>query len=447
MENQDAEYKLVWKDEYLKTLASFANSEGGQLIIGMEDNGTAAGVHDAKEVAKKISDTIVNVLAIYPSVVVNADSTITITVEPSDELILYHAKVYKRVGSTTAEVKGRELQRLLMRKLNASWTEEPMPDETVDSLDPLALSMFRKMGRDFGRLNEDELGLDDISLLEKLGLLAKGVPKRAAVLLFHENPQKFMHGASVYIGMFEGSDMLFDDRLDGPLILVAKKAIDLVTTKYIITPVAYEGIFRMDVNPYPKQALREAIMNAIVHNDYSDPAPIQIKVTKDTLTIYNSGNLPYGWTIESLVRTHTSEPRNPSLAKAFYRAGMIEAFGRGMNTIIDAYKDRDVNPPIFNDGPRGFSVIFRSEIASLNMAGNGQHYGESEHQHIRNDVLKILKDGPMSTSEIMVALSCDMKRSNFVNRVLSPLRDQGIIEYTIPEKANSRDQRYRLSGR
>ncbi|MDR3283104.1 MAG: putative DNA binding domain-containing protein [Candidatus Methanoplasma sp.] len=442
-EDQDMEYKRLWKDEYLKTVCGYANSEGGVLRIGVEDDGTPAGVGDPEKTAKTISDTIVNILNIYPTVRIEQDSTVTITVKQSEEPVLLRGKAYRRVGNTNVEVKGRELLGLLMRRLNTSWTDEVMTEEPIESLDRHVIQTFRDMGRRKGRLTEEEMGLSDRDLLDKLGLVRGGTPTRAAVLLFHPFPQKYFQGARVKIGLFEGSEMLFDDLVEGPVLLMPEKIVDLIMTKYTIASITYDGIYRREAEPYPRPAVREAVLNAIVHNEYAIPTAIQIKMSKNEMTIYNSGHLMDGWTVEKLLSAHTSEPRNPAVANVFFRAGAIEAFGRGISTIMSQYRDAGNRMPVFKDDPTGFSVTLTS-MAGTAKASNEDKTGIWE--DYTGDVLAVLSEGPMAASEIMAAVSYSKTRSTFYRAVLNPMKDKGLIVPTDSDSPRSPSQRYRLSN-
>lgn len=365
MENQSTEWKESWKDEYLKTLCAFANTEGGTLTVGIDDNGVAIGVRNPERLLKVLPDTIRNKLGIVPFVTlddVNGKDVVSIRVEKSPATVTLDGKFYMRSGSTTQLISGRELEMHLLNRIGTPWTEEPMNGVSVSDLVPEAILTFKNMGVDAGRLTPDDASLDSESLLDKLDLFRDGMLKRSAILLFHPRPERFIPSATVKIGMFDGPELLFHDELTGPLIIVANRVVDLVNTKYSISPVSYKGIVRMETRPYPMTAVREAVMNAIVHNDYSSQAPIQIKVFPDRLTIYNSGNLPTGWTIDKLMNSHRSVPRNPSMANVFFRAGLIESFGRGIDMIMSQFKGRDVLLPTFDCQPDEFSITFYNEV-------------------------------------------------------------------------------------
>lgn len=103
-------------------------------------------------------------------------------------------------------------------------------------------------------------------------------------------------------------------------------------------------------------------MDAVIHNDYSSRVSIQIKVYQDHLTIYNEGPLPYGWTVETLMGQHKSILRNPGIAAVFFRAGLIESFGRGISKIMSQYEGKTEFAPVFESDASGFSVTFRNEV-------------------------------------------------------------------------------------
>ena len=125
------------------------------------------------------------------------------------------------------------------------------------------------------------------------------------------------------------SELLYHDEIHGDLFTQASKTLDLLTTKYLKAGIRYEGIQRIETFPVPDDALREAVLNAIIHKDYSSGATIQISVYADKLMVWNPGQLPSNWTVAKLIGKHSSKPFNPDVANAFFRAGEIEAWGQG----------------------------------------------------------------------------------------------------------------------
>ncbi|MDR2757488.1 MAG: hypothetical protein LBC20_17485 [Planctomycetaceae bacterium] len=130
-------------------------------------------------------------------------------------------------------------------------------------------------------------------LLTNLNLLDSGHLKRAALLLFHPNPEKFVTGAYIKIGFFRtDSDLLFQDDIHGNLFEQVEKTMELLLTKYTKALISYRGLSRIETYEYPKKALRETLLNTVAHKDYAGCTPIQISVYNDKIMIWNMGQLP-----------------------------------------------------------------------------------------------------------------------------------------------------------
>jgi ATP-dependent DNA helicase RecG len=122
--------------------------------------------------------------------------------------------------------------------------------------------------------------------------------------------------------------------------------------------ITYSGLQRIETYPVPEAALREAVLNAAVHKDYASSVPIQISVYADKLMIWNPGQLPTNWTIERLLQKHPSEPFNPQIAGTFFRAGVIESWGRGVERIVASCRSEGRPDPEFQMEATGVWVIF-----------------------------------------------------------------------------------------
>jgi ATP-dependent DNA helicase RecG len=212
-----------------------------------------------------------------------------------------------------------------------------VPGVAVGDLDGSVLTRFRERAARTKRLGVDALAEDDAGLIEKLRLAEDRYLKRAAVLLFHADPERFFSGASVKIGYFEReADLRFHDEVHGGLFAQVSTTMDLLLTKYLKAGISYEGIQRVETYPVPQSALREIVLNAVVHRDYAVAAPIQIRVFPDRLRIWNPGELPESWSVKKLLGPHASRPFNPDVANTFFRAGEIEAWGRGVHRVFEA---------------------------------------------------------------------------------------------------------------
>ena len=151
----------------------------------------------------------------------------------------------------------------------------PIPNVKVDDLKSETFDFYRKKGIKSNRLNEDVLADSNEILLNNLKLKEDKYLKRAAILLFHPDPERYVTNAYIKIGYFESdSELIYQDEIHGNLIEQVEKTMDLLFTKYIKAIISYEGIHRTETFEYPKEAIREALLNAVAHKDYTGATPI-----------------------------------------------------------------------------------------------------------------------------------------------------------------------------
>jgi ATP-dependent DNA helicase RecG len=195
--------------------------------------------------------------------------------------------------------------------------------------------------------------------------------KRAAILLFHPTPERFVTGAYLKIGRFATDDDLrYQDEVHGPLLDQIEKGLDLLLTKYLVADIQYEGVHRTEAFMFPPDALREALLNALAHKDYSSGTPVQVSVYDDRLIFWNDGQLPDHWTVENLTRKHPSRPFNPDLANTLFRAGYIESWGRGTIKMINECRQHALPVPRYTFEAGGCTVeFFKYTEAALRQQG------------------------------------------------------------------------------
>ncbi len=365
-ESQNIEYKQSWRDEYLKWICGFANANGGTIFIGKYDNGKVVGVADAKQLLEEIPNKVRDVLGIVAEVNLHqtkAGDYLEIVVEPYPNAVNYKGQYHYRSGSTKQELKGAALDKFLLQKKGKRWDGVPVPKVSVGDLKSETLEFFKKRGIRSKRLSEEALSEDNTHLLENLKLIEGDYLKRAAILLFHPDPEKFITGAYIKIGYFENeADLIFQDEVHGNLFEQVEKTVDLLFTKYIKALISYEGIHRVETYEYPKEAVREALLNAIAHKDYSGLTPIQIRVYKDKIMIWNEGHLPENWTVSNLLKSHSSRPYNPDIANAFFRSGYVESWGRGISKMTELCVAEGLPEPTYLVEGSDFWVVFKKDI-------------------------------------------------------------------------------------
>lgn len=366
-EHQNIEYKRIWKDEYLKWVCGFANANGGKIFIGKDDNGSIIGLSNAKQLLEDIPNKVRDILGILVDVNLHKTSEgdfIEIIVDAYPNPVNYKGQYHYRSGSTKQELKGIALDKFLLQKSGKSWDGVPVPNVSVNDLKQDTFDFFKKRGVRSLRLSEDSLSDTNEQLLENLKLKEDRYLKRAALLLFHPDPEKFVTNAYIKIGYFENdADLIFQDEIHGNLFEQVEKTLDILFTKYIKAIISYENkIHRIETYEYPKDAIREALLNAVAHKDYSSNTTIQIRVYKDKIMIWNAGYLPENWTIETLLGNHSSNPFNPDIANAFFRSGYIESWGRGISKMTNLCIEAGLPKPQFEYEGSGMWVVFQKDI-------------------------------------------------------------------------------------
>ena len=363
IESQNVEFKSNWRDEYLKVICAFADADGGKLIIGIDDKGKSIGVENAKKLLEDVPNKIKDILGIIPKVITESKKgkdTLIIEIKPSYAPISYHGRYFVRSGSTIQELKGKELTKFLISKPDRDWDEYAEEKGSIDDIDIKTVERFKEIA--IKRLPFVKEEKDKLKLLQKLNLVENGKLKRAAILLFGKNPKRFYTSAFIKVGKFlTDTDIVASDDVEGNLFKQVERAIELLRAKYLISEIRFEGLYRKEELEYPEEALKEAIINAVIHGDYIG-AHTQLKIYPDKLLLWNEGALPKDIKIADLKKSHPSRPRNELLADVFFKAGLIETWGRGTIKITNECKKAGLPEPEFKEEFGGFSVCFYKDI-------------------------------------------------------------------------------------
>lgn len=422
-ESQNIEWKENWKDEYLKWICGFANANGGNIFIGKNDKGETVGLKNSKKLLEDIPNKARNILGILVEVDLHKTEQgdyLEIIVEAQPFPVNYKGQYHYRSGSTKQELRGTALDKFLLEKKGTTWDGVPVPKVEITDLKNETFDFFKKRAVNSKRIDESILTESKKNVLENLKLTDKSYLKRAAVLLFHPDPEKYVTGAFIKIGYFQtDTDLIFQDEIHGNLFEQVEKVIDLLFTKYIKAIISYEGIYRIETYEYPKEAVREALLNAISHKDYAYGYPIQISVYDDKIMIWNEGKLPEDWTVEKLLQKHSSKPHNPDIANAFFRVGYIEAWGRGTIKIVEQSIKHGLPTPEFKNDGSDFWIIFKKDIFN-------KEYLEKLKLNERQTeaVLYIKEKGQISNKEYQTLNNCSR---NTASNDLSELLDREIL--------------------
>lgn len=429
-ESQNTEWKESWRDEYLKWICGFANAQGGRIYIGTDDHGSVIGVSDSKRLLEDIPNKVRDILGIIVDVnllMEDGKEYIEICVNPSSYPVNFKGEYHYRSGSTKQLLRGAALTEFLLSKTGYKWDAIPVDGVSVDDLDKESFDIFRREALRSGRMMEEDLGMNNEQLLDSLGLVENGKLKRAAVLLFHRNPEKWVTGAYIKIGYFgDGSDLRYQDEIHGSLFMQADRVVELIYLKYMKAVISYDNVTRIETYPLPKSAVREAVYNAIIHSNYAALIPIQIRIHEDAVYISNDCVFPVGWTIETLMERHRSVPYNPNIANAFFRAGYVETWGRGIEKICEACKKYGVAMPEYTLHLEDIMVKFTPLVQSKVPEKSDDTLDGTLSGTLEEKILLVIKENPETTqAKLALKVGCSERT---VKRIMKEMVKNNIIE-------------------
>jgi ATP-dependent DNA helicase RecG len=298
-----------------------------------------------------------------------------------------------------------------------------------------------------------------LEVLTHLNMLDKGRPSNASILLFGKQPQRFLISSEVKCAHFHGTEVTKPipsyQVYKGTVFELVDRAVDFVMSRIDLAvgtralstqaPVAYE---------IPLEVVREAIVNAVAHRDYTSNGSVQVMLFSDRLEVWNPGTLLPPLTIEKLRQPHASLPCNPLLAEPLYLTKYIERMGTGTGDMIKRCRKAGLREPVFSI-PGGFvATVYRKPGVAFETVSKAS--GEITTQVLEDQVGT--KSGPsrdqveilrqcikdQSITELMV-IAGRINRTKFRDQVLNPLIEMGLIEMTILAKPTSSKQKYRLT--
>lgn len=449
-ENQEIEYKKIWKDEWLEWICGMANTTGGILYIGLDDNGKVVGLGDsANSLFDKLPGKIKDSLGIIPKVKLKDEdgkSFIEIDVEKYPVLISYNGKYYLRSGRSNHTATTAEIQRITLSRVGKTWDSMPIPNVTVDDLDEESIKVFKDLAVKNKRLTPEEVSVDNETLLKNLQLFDGNYLTIAAILLFHSHPENWVTGAYTKIGYFKknDADLIYQDEIKGSLIMQAIKVDEVVYTKYMKGLITYENQRRIDEYMFSRSAFRELLYNSLQHKLYSSGNPIQISIYDDKFYIFNSGELPDNLK-DDLYAKHFSTPYNPKIAQVFFKAGFTESWGRGFTEIKESCKQYECPLPELYMDKGGTMILCKASeryLKLLNTIGEESNRAQDRAQDKAQDemIIEFCLE-PKDLKEIAEYFGYKNVRK-FRENHINPLLNTGKLKMTIPNKPTSRNQKY-----
>ncbi len=446
----------------MKTLVAFANTAGGHLVIGIGDDRQITGVKAPLDEEERLRSLIAD--SITPHLIPNIE---LVTIHDKTLLVIevfvsalrphwlkaegHERGVYVRIGDSNYAADTALIAELGRSAEGISYDEMPMPELSKDDLDLAAVQKCFA-----GDWKLDEQALVTIKLLTSYQ--RRLVPTRGAVLLFGKERALHFSDAWIQCARFTGADraVIFDSvDIYDHLPLAIESVMDFL------------GKYALEEAAKTLTLLREAVINALLHADYSQrSAPVRIAFFDDRIEIENPGVLLPGMTIEAM-RQGTSRIRNHVIARVFRELNHVERWGSGIHFIFNNAAALGLpEPQIIEAGMRIRLTLFlavpvfvftrkaqvkvgceaqgnalqRAQVGSEERAQVGAQVRVQVDLHI----LSLCARKPLSSAEIAAALGHKQLSGN-LRKALPRLRESGLLAYTIPEKPNSRSQKYRLT--
>jgi ATP-dependent DNA helicase RecG len=332
-----------------ETLCAFLNASGGAVVIGVTPEGEIVG----QQVSDRTQQDLALVLQkLEPPAPVGIErielpasdrELIVLKAVPSGEALpfTYDGRPYQRIGTTTSVMPQERYQQLLLSRAHSRhrWENAPAVDVDIDSLDREEILRTVRTGVAAGRLPE-LTGVDPADILDRLGLRGGGQLLNAAVVLFGTQFLPDYPQCQLRMARFRGTDkteFLDSRQVQGHGFQLLEEAMLFLRRHLPVAGRIQPGLFeRVDEPLFPLGALREALVNAVCHRDYTHPGgAVSLAIYDDRLEIWSDGTLPFGLSVEDLKRDHPSRPRNPLIADVYYRRGLVERWGRGTQKIVE----------------------------------------------------------------------------------------------------------------
>ena len=432
-ENQQTELKADYTEEIKRTVVAFANGEGGTIYIGVNDNGEVIGLADADAVCQKITSSCRN--AIKPDITMflkvermtmDGKEVVVVKVGGGSAAPYYLADkgmkpsgVFIRVGTSTVQASEAHIRSMIKLSDKESFVElrSLRQDLTFNAADKI----FADAGIAFGEVQKVTLGLIGTDgQYTNLGLLLSDQCEH-----------------TIKLAVFEGtSKAVFRDRKEFGGSLFRQLA-DVTDYLNLVNKVhaTFKGLTRVDNYDYPPVAIREALLNAVVHRDYSLSGSTFINVYDDKMEFLSLGGLVYGLNIQTIKQGY-SMTRNAKLANIFYKLRLVEAYGTGIPRIMEIYKAY-VNKPQIDVTDNSFRICF----PNLNYGKNGAAIKKVNiPTEIEQDILNFIREKGIATRrDVIDGLS--LKSTNAYNMLkalveqgkLTTSRDGKITVYRLPE--------------
>ena len=429
VESEVVELKAEIVGDICKEVIAFANTKGGTLYIGVNNDGSVVGVKNADQVILQMNNMIrdsikpdVTMFVGYEAQHVSDKDIIAVTIQKGTDRPYYLSSkglkpsgVYVRNGTSSDPATDTAIRKMIKETDGDSFESMRSLEQNLSF--EAAEKQFEKQNIPF-----------DAAKMQTLGMIsADGIYSNVALLLSDQCPSTIK--AATFSGEDKGS---FQDRreISGSLFQQMEELYSYLDMRNQ-TKATFDGLYRIDTRDYPEDALREALLNSLVHRDYSFRASTIVSVYADRIEFVSVGGLPSGIALDDIM-LGLSVCRNPKLAAIFYRLQLIEAYGTGMPKIMNAYTESESKPKI-----EVSSNAFKITLPNRN---TGANHAETLVGTIKGDEKRILdfigSHGYIVRSDVDRLLEVSQATAN---RILKRMVAEGLIY----QDGNGRKTKYR----
>lgn len=415
-ESETVELKEIVVDDIKKEIIAFANGEGGRLYIGVRDDGTVTGLESVDNVSLQISNMVrdaikpdLTMFLHYKTIEIEEKQVLEIEIQRGTERPYYIAKkglrpegVYVRQGYSSVPANDTAIRRMIKETDGDRFEEMRSLEQNLT---------FVETSREFARRNV-EFGLQQMKTLKLLN--NDGIYTNLGLLL----SEQCKH--TIKVAVFQGADQsVFKDRREfsGSLFKQLNEVYEYIDM-HNQTQSTFNKLLRIDTRDYPEDALREALLNLMVHRDYGFQASALISIYEDRIEFVSVGGLVSGIDLEDIMMG-ISVCRNQNLANVFYRLQLIEAYGTGIRKILNAYHDVKQKPEIQHT-QNAFKIILPNRNQSLERKEEYEVLSKTEQQ-----IIELMKqNGKLSRKEIETKLELS---TSTALRLLKKLTEKNLV--------------------
>lgn len=370
-ESQQLEFKASFnKIEAGKIICSFLNNDGGQLVIGVDDSRNVIGLTNAETVEKDLRRFLVKEIIPEPAVSIsverlaNKQFLLVKVWGGGQKPYIFKGTIFYRRNTVTVQATSREVAALIhdRQRDEQRWERQIAPGAGIRQLDTKHIYHTMEVAKKRGRTSQDFKSISDF--LNYFGLVRNGNITNAALILFGREPSRFIPQSKIRLAVFPdsktSSEFIYDRFFEGSLMSNIFQIREFFDVNFGISSKFKRSTWlRADKKNYPDMALREAVLNALIHRDYSNPSgTVLIAFYPDRLEISNYGGLPKEITPDKLKHSHLSLPVNPDIAQICFLRGMIEKIGRGTIKILEECRERGLKEPFWQVKSNTTTITF-----------------------------------------------------------------------------------------